>query len=122
MANRRNTNTLMPIVLVVLGAALIIGAVIFFILNQPSINGVSAEQPTAPAAARIPFPGVARISVADAKAAYDAKLAVFVDVRDAGSFAQGHIPGAVNIPLDTIENQPVQASLDKNQWIITYCT
>jgi len=63
---------------------------------------------------------VHRISLSDAKKAFDARTALFVDVRDPGSFAASHIPGAVNIPLADIESGNVD--LNPDQWIITYCT
>ncbi len=63
---------------------------------------------------------VRRISLNDAKAAYDQGTALFVDVRDPSSFAASHIPGAVNIPLADIESGNVD--LNPDQWIITYCT
>jgi thiosulfate/3-mercaptopyruvate sulfurtransferase len=37
------------------------------------------------------------ISIADAKAMFDAGTAVFVDARSSGSYAAGHIPGSINI-------------------------
>jgi 3-mercaptopyruvate sulfurtransferase SseA len=64
---------------------------------------------------------VPRISVAEAKSALESGQAVMVDVRDAKFFARGHIAGAVNIPLQNIEIAPANLSLDKTQWIITYC-
>ena len=65
---------------------------------------------------------VPRISVEDAKAALDSGEAIIVDVRSADSYAQGHIAGAINIPLANIESHPAGVELNKNQWIITYCT
>jgi len=65
---------------------------------------------------------VPRITPADAKSAFDSGQAVIVDVRAAESYAEAHIAGALSIPLDGIEINPSGVSLDKNQWIITYCT
>ena len=65
---------------------------------------------------------VPRVSVTDAKAAFDSGEAVIVDVRDAGLYAQEHIAGAKNIPLANIERDPAGVHLKKDQWIITYCT
>jgi 3-mercaptopyruvate sulfurtransferase SseA len=63
---------------------------------------------------------VVRVSLADAKSAFDAKTAVFLDVRDTGSYAEAHIPGALNIPLNELEAR--LGELDPNAWIIPYCT
>ena len=65
---------------------------------------------------------VPRISVEDAKAAVDNAGAVIVDVRSAESFAAGHVAGAISIPLINFENNPANIPLEKDQWIITYCT
>jgi len=65
---------------------------------------------------------VPRITVEDAKLAYEKGEAVIVDVRSAESYAEAHIAGALSIPLTGIEVDPANVPLDKNQWIITYCT
>ena len=65
---------------------------------------------------------VPRISVKDAKAALDGGKAIIVDVRSAESYAAGHAAGAISIPLSEIEADPTGSGLDKEQWIITYCT
>ncbi len=64
--------------------------------------------------------GVPRISVQEAKAALDSEQAILVDVRSADSYIASHAAGAISIPLENFENNNI--SLDKNQWIITYCT
>lgn len=66
--------------------------------------------------------GVPRLTVQEAKAAFDSGEAVIVDVRSAESFAAVHIAGAISIPLDQFENNINGIQLDKDQWIITYCT
>ena len=65
---------------------------------------------------------VSRIEVREAKAAVDSGQAILVDVRSADSYAEGHAAGAVSIPLDNFENNIDKLSLEKSQWIITYCT
>ena len=44
---------------------------------------------------------------------------VLVDVRTPEEYAAGHIPGAVNIPYDTIAGNP--PAKDKNALVIVYC-
>ena len=65
---------------------------------------------------------VPRISVENAKAAFDSGEAVFVDVRSASEYDARHITGAMEIALADIESNPTGLSIDKDQWIITYCT
>ncbi|RME24142.1 MAG: rhodanese-like domain-containing protein [Deltaproteobacteria bacterium] len=43
------------------------------------------------------------MDVATLKARIDARGAFVVDVRTPGEFAQGHVPGAVNIPLQELK-------------------
>ena len=64
--------------------------------------------------------GVERISLEDAKAAYDAGTAVFLDVRDAQSYAEAHIPGALNIPVNNLPQRLNE--LDPADHIVIYCT
>ena len=42
-----------------------------------------------------------------------------VDVRDAREFSEGHVPGAINIPVETFAAG--SAVLDKNRQIVVYC-
>ena len=42
--------------------------------------------------------GIKVVSAADVKAAIDKKeKAIFLDVRDPGEYAAGHLPGAINV-------------------------
>jgi rhodanese-related sulfurtransferase len=65
---------------------------------------------------------VARISVEQAKAAVDSGQALLVDVRDAAAYARLHAAGARLIQLGEIEIDAAGLDLDKERWIITYCT
>jgi len=44
---------------------------------------------------------------------------VIVDVRDQSEYAEGHIPGAINIPVATFSSRSEE--LDKEKTIIVYC-
>ena len=46
--------------------------------------------------------------------------AVIIDVRSSDEYAQGHIPGAINIPVDDIERVS-SIIADKNAPLFTYC-
>lgn len=46
---------------------------------------------------------------------------IILDVRSQEEYAQGHIPGAICVPLDTIGKEPVQELPDKEQLILVYC-
>ena len=50
---------------------------------------------------------------------YRGGLVTVLDVRPADEFAVGHVPGAVNIPLDELEAR--LAELDPGQEIVAYC-
>jgi Rhodanese-like domain len=97
----------------------------------PAINtattGVNPNPLTPNPAAQTPVPSpqgdraeVRRIAVEDLKAQVDRGDVTVIDVRDAASFATGHIPGAVNMPFASIEAQ-VDA-IPKGKPIVTYCT
>lgn len=45
--------------------------------------------------------------------------AIVLDVRSRGEFMSGHIPGAINIPVDVLGNQ--LSALSKSKTIITCC-
>jgi len=63
---------------------------------------------------------VPRISIDEVKALMAKKQIVLVDVRDKQSFANGHMPGAINIVFDDIPNYVERLAKDKRV-IVTYC-
>lgn len=65
---------------------------------------------------------VPRVPVEQAKAALDTGAAIVVDVRSLDAYQAKHIKGAISIPLADIEADPTGVKIDKDQWIITYCT
>lgn len=46
---------------------------------------------------------------------------ILLDVRRADEFAEGHIPGAVNLPNEKIGTEEIPSLPDKNQTIYIYC-
>jgi 3-mercaptopyruvate sulfurtransferase SseA len=65
---------------------------------------------------------VSRVSLEEAKAALDSGAAILVDVRSPNAFETSHAVGAISIPLGEIERNITGLPLEKDQWIITYCT
>jgi hypothetical protein len=79
--------------------------------STPSGNGLPQTEADVP-----------RVSVEDAAAAIKSGEAIVLDVRSAQAYQASHIPGALSIPLFDIETNPSGLNLDKDKWIITYCT
>lgn len=44
-----------------------------------------------------------------------------VDVRSADEFAAGHVPGAVNVPLEQLQAAPLAAGLKPSETLVLYC-
>ena len=63
-----------------------------------------------------------RIDLAEFQKLHAARKVLVVDVRDAESFAGGHIPGAINVPLGDHEQAVHVARLTaEKRPIVTYC-
>jgi 3-mercaptopyruvate sulfurtransferase SseA len=114
-------STLTPQLLILIGSVVLVlaGALLIF-----TARPVAAPTPTPVADEHseegLPYPDVPRISLADAKAAYDAKSATIIDVRDQDAYATAHIPGALSLPLAELETRA--QGLPRDATIITYCT
>jgi hypothetical protein len=65
---------------------------------------------------------VPRVSIEEARAALESGTAVIVDVRSPSAYEESHIAGAISVPLGEIERNLTNLTLEKDQWIITYCT
>jgi len=104
-----------------LGTVIVIAAVLLTLSNQtPNPPASTAASPTTASAGEPTYPEVERVSLEDSKAAYDQGTAVFLDVRSTSSYSQGHIPGALSIPLGELQDRT--SELNPDDWIITYCT
>lgn len=113
---KQNPNTrLAPLVMIVLGGLLLLGGGGWYISQAIRESGQPANQA---ASAEDNYPDIMRVSLVDAKAAYDAGSAVFLDVRDSQYFAASHIPGAISISLAELPNR--MGELNPGDWIITY--
>jgi 3-mercaptopyruvate sulfurtransferase SseA len=111
---RKKKKTRRPIALLLIGFLLMAGAIALF------LSDLGVDQAAAPQGDTIPFPEIARTSLADAKAAFDASSVVFLDVRTAGEFAQSRIPGSINIPLDELPDR--LGELNPEDRFLTVCT
>ena len=61
------------------------------------------------------------ISEVDARAAQERSGAVWIDVREADEWQEGHLPGAVHIPRGYLESRVEAVAPDKSQPVILYC-
>jgi rhodanese-related sulfurtransferase len=101
-----------------------------FVLSMASLTFAQQTQQTVPTWQTTPVKEwvgkakteIKKVSMADVKAAIDKKeKAVFLDVRDPGEYAAGHLPGAVNVSRGTLEFNVWDKVTDKNAKIYVYC-
>jgi hypothetical protein len=89
--------------------------------SPPATLAVNATPVTTQAnVAATPAADAPRISLADAKAAFDAGKALFVDSRADSAYKAEHIKGAINIPAGTLDAKLKELPKDKK--IIVYCS
>ncbi len=64
-----------------------------------------------------------QVQIAKVKAFFDAKAAMIVDAREPAEYAEGHIPGAINMPYDQVVTDPERLEKFDAQGkpIIVYC-
>lgn len=79
-------------------------------------TGTPAPTETPKKSLRVPD----RVSLKDARQAFDDQTAVFVDVRSIAFFEELHIPGSLSMPQEMIS--VLYKDLNPNDWIILYCT
>jgi rhodanese-related sulfurtransferase len=63
------------------------------------------------------------VSIEEARALFLTNGAVFIDARPAEVYRHGHIRGALNLPLESLDELPadVMAQIPPDALIITYC-
>lgn len=61
-----------------------------------------------------------RISLEDAKKAFDEGNVIFIDTRGKSSYDNEHVKGAINVPLNDFDNS--YKSIPKDKKIIAYCS
>jgi hypothetical protein len=86
--------------------------------NKPVQNAGSANSSTPTPAP--PADDAPRITLAEAKTAFDGEAALFVDTRPASAYDAEHIKGALNIPKDKLAEKI--KDLPKDKKIIAYCS
>jgi 3-mercaptopyruvate sulfurtransferase SseA len=83
-------------------------AVLAFAGSAPAAGGQSDER------------SVPRMTLADFKRGVDRGEVLAVDVRSAGVFADGHVPGAVFLALEDVARRASELKGAKKT-IVTYC-
>jgi len=116
---RNRSDDITPFLLAAAGLVLLVMAASLIIFQSPK-SLAATKTPEPQHSVEETFPEIARVSLADSKAALDGGKAIFIDVRDPSAYAEVHIPGALSIPLAELEERLEE--LDPSQWIITYCT
>lgn len=125
--------------LILMSSMLVVGLAVLLGCEQNSstANLTAGTSPAASPAAASPAPAttpepngegkykgpadVPRISVDDAKKAFDAGTAFFVDSRPAAAYKVEHIKGALNIPNGP-EAEKQFSSIPKGKKVIVYCS
>lgn len=97
--------------------------------SEDAGNASDALQPPAdaslepaPADAEPALPEGGEISLQDAARLFASGQAVFVDARDAGLFAEGHIEGALSLsPYSFVQDFPALEDSLRGKTVVTYC-
>ena len=94
---------------VVASVAVIAGAA----TSPPGVTPLLARQLSEAAAART--------TIVELKRLHDAGAVIILDVRGAGAYRQGHIPGAILVPLETAGAWAAELKAATKP-IVTYCS
>ncbi|MCJ7622298.1 MAG: hypothetical protein MUO76_02255 [Anaerolineaceae bacterium] len=101
-----NSSSPMPLIILGIGVVLLVFAIILFAQNARTGN-------TTP-------DSIQRVSAAETMTEFLNGEVIILDVRSQTAFNDRRISGSVNIPLEELEQR--LGELDKDKWIITYCT
>lgn len=85
------------------------------------MSKITSPAPSVAAPQATPDDNVPRIKAEEAIKLVQAGNAIVVDTRDAGSFENMHVKGALNIPFQTFQDGKHQ-KLPKDKQLIFYCT
>jgi rhodanese-related sulfurtransferase len=75
-----------------------------------NVNAKTSDQPASPS--------VQQISMDEAMKVWRNKEIVFIDVRTPEEYKQGHVPGAILIPLSELESRRNEVARDKKVLLI----
>ncbi len=112
----QNKKRIWPIWIIALGVVIVAAVMVLSFWKPPSDNSTGPKLVTVLGETS----DIKRVTLKDAKTAYDMGTAVFVDVRSAGSYQAAHITGALSIPLTELDSRVDE--LEPSDWIIPYCT
>ena len=62
-----------------------------------------------------------KITSDEAKKMIETQTVIVVDVRTLEEYTEGHIPNAISVPLETIENKAEAKLKNKDDLILVYC-
>ena len=62
-----------------------------------------------------------KITSDEAKKMIETQKVIVVDVRTLEEYTEGHIPNAISVPLETIENKAEAKLKNKDDLILVYC-
>jgi len=67
--------------------------------------------------------GISSITISDARAAIADHVALFLDARPAEQYAEGHIPGALNLPSDSFDDvfPDLADRIEASPFLVVYC-
>jgi len=111
---KQKKKSIVPLILILLGGILILGAILAIIFRPMALQGDAAQSSSNSGNTS----DIARVNPEDAKVAIDSGEAVVVDVRPEEYYSISHIPGAISIPLAELPNRLDE--LDQKDWIILY--
>jgi rhodanese-related sulfurtransferase len=84
------------------------------------VAALSAQAPAEKPALTINSPEL-RIGIDEFKKLYEQQDVVVIDVRSAEVYREGHIPGAISVPLDSIDGKLAELKNERRS-IVTYCS
>ena len=99
-------------------AALFPAAAVALLIQAAALADEPAANTTTTSAASAPTDEISRATFSE-RWAHGRENLTLVDVRSAEEFAAGHLPGAINIPVDQLETRV--SELKSGDEIVVYC-